>query len=101
MNRVAITSFLIVAMGLAGASDAGVINSIQRLDDDITPSFNEILVSNGLTAGAQAYSDTTFTYGILPSYLTGADYIRMTNGDRVDANYQLQLTLNQLSPSTC
>src|SRR6476661_6313180 len=95
MSRIAIAAVVVIGMGLACASEAGVITSIQRLDtDDVTPNFTETRVSNGLTAGAQIYADTTFTYGALPSYLQGADYIKMVNGDQFDSNYQLQLNLN-------
>jgi fibronectin-binding autotransporter adhesin len=95
MSRIAIAAFVMIGLGIACSSEAGVITSIQRLDTgDVTPNFTETLVRNGLTAGAQIYADTTFTYGALPSYLQGADYIKMVNGDQGDSNYQLQLNLN-------
>lgn len=98
MSRIWVAAFLVIGLGFACASEAGVITSIQRLDtDDVTPNFNESLILQGLTPGAQVYSDTTFTYGALPSYLQGADYIKMVNGDQSDSNYRLQLNLNQMA----
>jgi fibronectin-binding autotransporter adhesin len=99
MSRIWAAVCVVIGLGLACArSQAGVITSIQRLDtDDVTPGFSETLFPGGLTAGAQAYSDFTFTYGTLPSYLQGADYIRMVSGDEYDSNYQLQLNLNATS----
>src|SRR5258706_5121165 len=96
MNRIAITSFLTIAMGLACASEAGVISSITRFDEgDITPKNSEQLVSNGLQRGALIWNDSSFTYGPPPSYLSGADYIQMVDGDRADTDYQLSIALSQ------
>jgi len=98
MNRIAVAAAWVIGLGTACVSAAGVITSIQRLDtDDASPGFNESLVPGGLTAGAPAYADFSFTYGTLPSYLQAADYIKMVNADQYDFNYQLQLNLNQRS----
>ncbi|MDB5322735.1 MAG: uncharacterized protein JWN40_4366 [Phycisphaerales bacterium] len=98
MSRIAIAAFVMIGLAIACASGAGVITSIQRLDtSDATPGVNETLISNGLTAGAQAFGDFTYTYGALPTYLQGADYVRMVNGDQYDFDYQLRLNLNATS----
>jgi autotransporter-associated beta strand protein len=98
MKRIRLAAFWVTGLGMACATRAGVITSIQRLDtDDVSPGFNESLVPGGLTSGAQGYSDFTFTYGTLPSYLQGADYVKMVNADQYDFNYQLQLNLNARS----
>jgi autotransporter-associated beta strand protein len=98
MKRIAVAAAWVIGLGTACVSAAGVITSIQRLDtDDNSPGFNESLVPGGLTAGAPAYADFSFTYSTLPSYLQAADYIKMVNADQYDFNYQLQLNLNARS----
>jgi len=98
MKKLDLAVFVGSALALGPVVGAGVITSIQRLDDDQTPNFNEALVPGGLKQGALIWTDRTFTYGTLPTAFQNLDYVEMVTTDHTDPNYQLSMSLN--APST-
>jgi hypothetical protein len=90
--------FLIYLLALIASSDAApIVTSLSRLDADQTPGSNEAVFTFPLAVGfgGPVYQDYSFTYSSWPSYLNGAEMVRMVNTDAVDGDYQLQLTLSQ------
>lgn len=87
--------FLVAACLLAPALPSGfsaTITALNRLDIDQTPGSREAVFTLG---NGPVYQDYSFTYSSWPTYLNGAEVVRMVNNDLFDADYQLQLTLSQ------
>lgn len=87
--------FALVSLG--SYSMGATISSLSRLDNDLTPFYSESLFTLSVL-NVPVYIDYSFTYSSFPSYLNGAETVRMENGDHVDQNYQLQLVLS--TPAT-
>jgi len=87
--------FLLALVASSGA--APLITSLTRLDADQTAGANESVFTLPLSGGfgGPVYQDYSFTYNSWPSYLNGAEVVRMVNADLIDRDYQLQLTLSQ------
>lgn len=86
---------LLAACFLGPAIHSGrsaTITALNRLDTDPTPGSRETVFT--LWKGP-VYQDYSFTYSSWPSYLDGAEVVRMVNHDFMDADYRLQLTLSQ------
>lgn len=77
---------------VASSQAASIITALTRLDTDQTGGANEAIFS---FFGGPVYQDYSFTYSSWPVYLNGAEMVRMVNGDAMDPDYQLQLTLSQ------
>src|SRR5688572_4868227 len=89
---------LVILLALIASSDAApIITSLSRLDADQTPGPNEAVFTFPLVVGfgGPVYQDYSFTYSSWPSYLNGAEMVRMVNTDAVDGDYELQLTFSQ------
>jgi hypothetical protein len=74
---------------------APLITSLSRLDVDQTPGSSESVFSLSGAPFYPVYQDYSFTYSSWPSYLNGAEVVRMVNTDALDVDYRLQLTLAQ------
>jgi len=77
---------------LASSQAAPIITALTRLDADQTGGAGEVVFS---FFGGPVYQDYSFTYTLWPSYLNGAETVRMVNHDAMDSDYRLQLTLSQ------
>lgn len=81
---------------LATAAHAGALAAIQRLDGtDDSPGFDELLTPDALDVGANVWADLGSTYVAVPPSLVGADYIQMVEADKLDPDYQLEITLSE------
>ncbi|RYD76776.1 MAG: hypothetical protein EOP84_16445 [Verrucomicrobiaceae bacterium] len=91
MNTKGFAAVFLLAF-ICRAHAAIIITDLTRLDTDQTGGRNEAIFSS---FGGPVYHDYSFTYTSWPSYLNGAEMVRMVNGDAMDSDYQLQLTLSQ------
>jgi hypothetical protein len=72
---------------------APLITALTRLDADQTGGRGEEVFP--IFFPGPVYQDYSFTYSSWPSYLNGAETVRMVNTDALDSDYRLQLTLAQ------
>ena len=73
---------------------AAIISSIERLDSAVPPATLLFHSSLSFLPGFPVWSNTSFQFRSVPSYLIGADQVRTAYfTDSSDPDYQLRLTL--------
>lgn len=85
---------VLVVCFVATIAQAGLITAIERRNSDKTPPQ----IAGPLAENSLAYVDRTHIYQQIPSYLLGADYVKVANDDRdinTGTGYELDVTLSQ------
>ncbi len=81
---------LAFGMCIAQVAQGQLITNLERTNSE---NGEPQLVPEGLEVGASVFVDRTHEYLVLPEFLLGLDYAMLANNDKVNADFQLHVTL--------
>ena len=85
---------LVLAAGLE--ANAQVITKVERRNPSATSATTFVRIAPGpLADGALAYADRTHIYQQIPEPLVGAQYVLMSNKDKINPNHELHVTIGR------
>ncbi|NIP51752.1 MAG: hypothetical protein GWN61_21340, partial [candidate division Zixibacteria bacterium] len=97
MRNIKLTLFMVVLVaGWLGGftnSQAAIINSVSR--GGTSENTPPVIAPNSLNEDELCYVDRTHQYNAVPTTLLGAEYVMVSNSDKTQADYSLDVTLSQ------
>ncbi|MHC4694690.1 MAG: hypothetical protein ACYS67_18270, partial [Planctomycetota bacterium] len=90
-RKIAIVLFFVLWLGGFADVPAGIITSVLR--GGTSTNDPPVIAPNSLDEDELCYVDRTHQYNAVPTSLIGAEYVMVSNDDKTQADYLLQITL--------